>query len=334
MAETMGAIVVDEEGEGRPLVWSRVEQLEPGAGEVRVKTHATAVNRADLVQRRGLYPPPPGASPILGLEVAGVVDALGEGVTAYRVGDEVCALLAGGGYAEYVVSPQETVMPIPEGLSMVQAAALPEVVCTAWVNLFMEARASDGDVVMIHAAASGVGTAAVQMCKARGLTVVATAADSKKAYLEELGADLVVGRHSEDFTARVKDVYGGVDVILCPVGADYLERNLSVLNYKGRMVLIGLLGGRSAEVNLGRLLVKRQRLIGSALRSRAIEEKREVVEQVVANVWPMIGRGVLEPVVHEVVPLEEAERAHALIASNTTIGKVVMVAPRVPMPKR
>jgi putative PIG3 family NAD(P)H quinone oxidoreductase len=326
MSETMGAIVVDEEAEGRPLVWSQVARPEPGPGEVLVRTHATAVNRADLVQRTGRYPPPPGASPILGLEVAGVIEAAGEGVTSHEVGDRVCALLAGGGYAEYVAVPEETVMPIPEGLSMTQAAALPEVVCTAWVNLFMEAQAGEGDVVMIHAAASGVGTAAVQMCKARGLTVVATAGDSKRAYLEGLGADLVVGRHSEDFAARVVEVYGGVDVILCPVGADYLERNLSVLNTKGRMVLIGLLGGRAAEVDLGRLLVKRQRLIGSVLRARALEEKREIVAQVLANVWPMIARRELAPVIHEVVPLEEAERAHALIASNETIGKVVMTA--------
>ncbi len=324
MGESMNGIVVREEMEGRPLEWASVPRPEIGPGEVLIRAHATAVNRADLVQRRGMYAPPPGASKLLGLEVAGVVEAVGAEVTGHEVGDEVCALLTGGGYAEYVACPQETLLPIPEGLSMVEAAALPEVACTAWVNLFMEAEAREGDVVMIHAAASGVGTAAVQMCKARGLTVVATAGDSKREYLESIGADLVVGRHSEDFVERVQEVYGGVDVILCPVGADYLERNLCVLNTKGRMVLIGLMGGRAAEINLGRLLVKRHRLIGSVLRARPLDEKRGIIAQVLANVWPMIADGELSPVVHEVLSLEEAERAHALVASNTTIGKVVM----------
>ena len=321
----MWAIEIDEEREGKPLEWREVERPEPGPGEVLIQVAATAVNRADLVQRRGAYAPPPGASHILGLECSGIVAALGEGVEGWSVGDEVCALLTGGGYADYAVAPAECVMPVPKGLSLSQAAALPEVVCTAWLNLFIEAGLVPGEVAMVHAAASGVGTAALQMCKALGIEVVATASGSKQGPVEHHGATVFVDRKSEDFVERVREEYGGVDVILCPVGADYLERNLSVLNRKGRLVLIGLMGGRSAEINLGRLLVKRQRLIGSVLRARPVEEKAPLIREIVEKVWPMVEEGSLRPVIHDFVHISEAEAAHALVASNETIGKVVLV---------
>ncbi len=309
------------------LLWTDVaSDAEVGVGEVRIRVAATAINRADLVQRTGGYPPPPGASPILGLECAGEVIEVGEGVTRVAAGDAVCALLAGGGYAEEVVVPAGQVLPIPEGLDMVQAAALPEVFATAYLNLFMEAGARLGETVLLHAGASGVGTAAIQLCRQRGNPCYVTAGHPEK--IERcvaLGADGGWNRHDGGFVEPVKAwAAAGVDVILDPVGAGYLADNLAVLGLDGRLVVIGLMGGAEATVNLGLLMVKRQRIIGSTLRARPVAAKAAVMDALGAEVWPHIASGAIQPVVDAVIPIEEAERAHALVAADQTFGKVVL----------
>lgn len=319
----MKAIQIEEE----KLVWTDVaSDAEVGVGEVRIRVAATAINRADLVQRTGGYPPPPGASPILGLECAGEVIEVGEGVTRVAAGDAVCALLAGGGYAEEVVVPAGQVLPIPEGLDMVQAAALPEVFATAYLNLFMEAGARLGETVLLHAGASGVGTAAIQLCRQRGNPCYVTAGNPEK--IERcvaLGADGGWNRHDGGFVEPVKAwAAAGVDVILDPVGAGYLADNLAVLGLDGRLVVIGLMGGAEATVNLGLLMVKRQRIIGSTLRARPVAAKAAVMDALGAEVWPHIASGAIQPVVDAVIPIEEAERAHALVAADQTFGKVVL----------
>jgi putative PIG3 family NAD(P)H quinone oxidoreductase len=308
------------------LVWSQADLPAVGVGEVRIRVAATAVNRADLVQRTGNYPPPPGASPILGLECAGEVVETGEGVARVAVGDRVCALLAGGGYAEEVVVPAGQVLPIPGNLSMHEAAALPEVFATAYLNLFMEARASLGERVLLHAGASGVGTAAIQLCQVRGNPCFVTAGQADKLErCRKLGAEGGWNRHDGSFVDAVKAwAPQGVDVILDPVGAGYLADNLSVLGLDGRLVIIGLMGGAEASVNLGIMMVKRQRIIGSTLRARSVAAKAAVMDELKAEVWPHIESGRIRPIVEEVIPIEEAERAHALVAADQTFGKVVL----------
>ena len=318
----MKAIQIDD---GR-LVWADAELPETGTGDVRIRVMATAVNRADLVQRSGNYPPPPGASPILGLECAGEVLEVGEGVGRVAVGDRVCALLAGGGYAEEVVVPAGQVLPVPGDLSMHEAAAIPEVFATAWLNLFMEARATLGERVLLHAGASGVGTAAIQLCQLRGNPCFVTAGASDKIErCQALGAEGGWNRHDGPFTDAVKDwAPAGVDVILDPVGAGYLTDNLSVLGLDGRLVIIGLMGGAEAKLNLGVLMVKRQRIIGSTLRARSVAAKAAVMDELKAEVWPHFESGRIRPIVETVIPVEEAEKAHELVAGDQTFGKVVL----------
>lgn len=326
MGETMHAIEVLDD-DRRSLDWGQAPRPEPGPGEVVLRVEATAVNRADLVQRRGHYPPPPGASPILGLEVAGEVAELGEGVEDVEVGQAACALLTGGGYAEYAVAPAELLMPIPKGMEVIQAAALPEVFFTAWVNLFMEADLQPGEWALIHAGASGVGTAAIQLCGAFGARPIATASAPKLDFLRELGAEAAIDRRDEDFVEVCTDLvgdHGGVDVILDPVGGDYLERDVGALAHRGRLVIIGLLGGANGTLPIGRLLVKRLRVIGSVLRSRGVEEKAQIARQLRERVWPRFDDGQLRPIIHEIIPIEQADQAHELIASNQTIGKVIL----------
>lgn len=320
----MQAIHINEED--RSLSWLPTSRPEPAPHEVVLEVGATAVNRADLVQRSGKYPPPAGASPILGLEAAGRVAAVGEQVEGVELGDRACVLLTGGGYAEYVATPASLLMPIPRDFTMEQAAALPEVFFTAWVNLYMEAKLERGETALIHAAASGVGTAAIQLCNQFGQHVIAAASGEKLEFLRELGVQRALDRKSEDFVEVVKQqTHGrGVDMILDPVGGDYLERNLKSLATKGRLVHIGLMGGRSAEVNLGLLLVKRLRMMGSVLRGRSLEEKEEIAGQLRERVWPLFSSGELRPVIQETMGIEQAQQAHELIASNTTIGKVVL----------
>jgi putative PIG3 family NAD(P)H quinone oxidoreductase len=308
------------------LVWQDSPSPDLGTGEVRIAAHATAINRADLVQRSGGYPPPPGASPILGLECAGEVIEVGEGVARVAVGDQVCALLSGGGYAEEVVVPAGQVLKIPAGLSMVEAAALPEVFATAYLNLFMEARLAPGEKAVIHAGASGVGTAAIQLCRALGNPCFVTLGGQNKldACLA-LGAEAGFNRHEGNFLDSVKAwAPEGVDVILDPVGAGYLADNLTSLALNGRLVLIGLMGGAAAEINLGLLMMKRLRIIGSTLRARPIAAKAAVMDQLQVVVWPKIESGEIRPVVDTVYPISEADAAHQHVAANNTIGKVVL----------
>jgi putative PIG3 family NAD(P)H quinone oxidoreductase len=319
----MKAIVV----EGERLVWGEAPTPTPGTGEVLIRNHATAINRADLVQRRGGYPAPPGASQILGLECAGVVAEVGEGVTRYRVGDRVCALLAGGGYAQYVAVPAGQVLRVPEGLTFEQAASLPEVFATAYLNLFMEASLEVGERVLLHAGASGVGTAGIQLCNAFGNPCFVTAgSDEKIARCVALGAVNGTNRHAGSFRERINEWTDGrgVNVILDPVGAGYLADNLRVLATDGRLVIIGLMGGTKAELEIGLMMMKRLRIIGSTLRARSVAAKSRVMDALAQRVWPLIVAGRIQPIIEAVLPIERAEDAHALIASDRTFGKVVM----------
>ena len=319
----MKAILV----EGDQLVWGESETPSLGAGQVRIENRATAINRADLAQRAGGYPPPPGASPILGLECAGVVSAVGEGVSRVSPGDEVCALLAGGGYAEMVVVPAGQVLPKPKGLTFAEAASLPEVFATAYLNLFMEAKATKGERVVLHAGASGVGTAAIQMCKAFGNPAFVTAgSEAKIERCIALGASAGFDRHQGSFKQALAEWTegAGADVILDPVGGAYLEDNLKSLAPDGRLVVIGLLGGAAAEAPLGLMMVKRLRIIGSTLRARSIAAKALVMDALLDRVWPLLETGAVKPVLETTLPITQAAAAHELLAGNQTFGKVVL----------
>jgi putative PIG3 family NAD(P)H quinone oxidoreductase len=311
---------------GDRLVWDEVEAPPLGPGQVRIDVAATAVNRADLVQRSGGYPPPPGASPVLGLECAGIVRETGEGVNRVKPGDAVCALLAGGGYAEQVVVPAGQVLPVPRGMDLVQAAAIPEVFATAWLNLYREAALQTGERALLHAGASGVGTAAIQLCKAFHNPCFVTVGSAEKVErCMALGADGGVDRHAGSFRDAVRDWSAdGVDAILDPVGGAYLADDLASLRSGGRLVVIGLMGGAAAELNLGVLMMKRIRIIGSTLRARPIGEKAAVMDDLREHVWPRFEAGTIRPVVEAVIPIERAEEAHARVAGNQTFGKVVL----------
>lgn len=312
------------------LSWSQAPEPVLQPSEILVRVRATAVNRADLAQRAGRYPPPPGASTILGLEAAGFIEALGEGVSRWSVGDRVCALLAGGGYAELVAVPQGQLLPVPEGLSWTEAAALPEVLTTAWLNLFLEGGARAGHRVLLHAGASGVGTAAIQICRELGVHCwVTVGSDDKLEFCEQLGARGGCNRNQQLFADLARDWTGGhgFDLVLDPVGAAYLAHDQRVLATGGRLVVIGLLTGRKAELDLGRLMVKRQQVVGSVLRARSVEEKATIIADVRARAWPLVEQGRVKPVIHTIMDIQDVEEAHALVASNTTIGKVVLRVP-------
>jgi putative PIG3 family NAD(P)H quinone oxidoreductase len=324
------AIEIAEPGGPDVLHWTEVPDPRPAAGEVLLDVTAAALNRADVQQRQGNYPPPPGASPILGLECSGTIRELGEGVSGWAVGDEVCALLAGGGYAEQVVVPAAQLMPVPGGLDLYAAAALPEVACTVWSNLVMTADLHAGDVLLIHGGGSGIGTHAIQVAKALGATVAVTAGSAGK--LEQcsaLGADILVNYREEDFVEAVRSATDGhgADVVLDNMGAKYLARNVAVLAKDGHLVVIGMQGGRTAELDLGALLAKRGTITAAGLRGRPVtgeSSKAEVVAAVVANVWPMVADGRVRPLVHEQVPVAEAARAHELLDSADVVGKIVL----------
>lgn len=320
---TMRAITISDDG---TLRWAQTARPVPGPGEVLLKVHATAVNRADLMQRRGLYPPPPGASEILGLEAAGeVVAAHDEDDARAWVGRRAATLLTGGGYAEYVRAPASLLLAVPDAMHATVAAAIPEVYTTAYLNLFIEGGLRRGQSALIHAGASGVGTAALQLCARFGVEAFATASGSKLDLLRSLGA-VAIDRREEDFLEVVRARTGGagVDVILDPVGGDYLTRNIEALAPRGALVLIGLMGGARGELPLGRLLVKRLRVIGSVLRSRSVEEKAAIMDAVRREVWPALCAGELEPIIDQVMPITQAHEAHELVGSDTTQGKVVL----------
>lgn len=311
------------------LGWEDVPDLEPGPGEVLVDVAATAVNRADLLQRRGLYPPPEGASEIMGLEMAGRVAGHGSAVDQKRwpVGARVCALLAGGGYAEQVVVPEDMLLEVPEGMPLERAAAVPEVFYTAYLNLVIEAGLEDGEVALIHAGASGVGTAAIQICRQWGARALATASGAKLEGLQELGLEAGFDRHQDDMFEQIRAHLGdetGVDVVLDPVAAGYLEPNLELMATGGRLVVIGLLGGLTAGLPLARLLRNRLRIIGSVLRSRSPEEKASITARFAREVWPHVCAGRMGPVIDRVLDIGEVEQAHGLLQRNETTGKVVL----------
>ena len=323
----MKAIVVLTGQEGHPLAWREIKEPAYAADEVLVDVYATALNRADLMQRAGNYPPPPGASEILGLEMAGRIAALGANVSGWRVGDRVCALLAGGGYAERVNVPVQMLMPVPDGWSYEQAAAVPEVFLTAFVNLFLEAGLQPGETVLIHGGASGVGTAGIQLAREAGCCVFTTVGTAEKAACcTELGAELAINYKEEDFAARIKCYTNdqGVDVVLDMVGADYLERNLGLLKLRGRLVLVSTLSGARASIDLRRLMSRRLRVIGSVLRSRSLAEKIEIKQRFLDRFWHLLENGAIQPVIDSVYPIEQANEAHQYMAQNKNTGKIIL----------
>jgi len=326
----MKAIVVQGSSRQPELVWADAPDPVYGPDEVLVTVKATAVNRADLSQARGNYPPPPGVTDILGLEMAGVIVTTGDQVTDWQVGDRVCALLPGGGYAELATVPAGLLMPIPEQWDFAQAAAVPEVWLTAFVNLFLEGGLRAGETVLIHAGASGVGTAAIQLAVQAGATPYVTAGSGEKlAACRELGATLAINYKREDFlTAVLAATDGrGVNLILDPVGGNYLERNVRALTEYGRLVNIGLLGGAQGALDMGLLLRRSLRLVGSRLRPRPLAEKIAITRQFQERFWPLLLDGRLRPIIDRHFPLPEAQAAHAYVAQNRNIGKVILLAP-------
>ena len=323
----MYAIEVEQTQSGHQLIWREVEDPVPQPGELLVSIHATTLNRADLSQAEGNYPPPPGAPHIMGLDMSGEVLEVGSGVEGWKVGDHACALLAGGGYAEKVAVDRRLLIPIPNGWSFEEAACLPEVYLTAYVNIFMEAGFQSGETILIHGGASGVGTAAIQLAKGAGGRVITTAGrpDKVQTCLDQ-GADLAVNYRTEDFVTRTLDYTEGegVDVILDMVGAEYLERNISLLKVKGRLVFIAALGGSEARVDIRHLMGKRARLIGSVLRARPVEEKAEIIRRFRQQFWGPIEKGSIRPVIDTVMPVAEAHAAHEHMRDYQNIGKIVL----------
>lgn len=308
----------------KPLTLMTDDVPRPGAHEVLIRVVAAGVNRPDLTQRAGLYPPPAGASTILGLEAAGEIVELGAGVSRWHVGDQVTALLAGGGYAEFVTAHDGALLPIPKGLSLIEAAALPETVMTVWANVFEAAALQPGETLLVHGGASGIGTTAIQMAKAHGARVIVTAGDDSKCKAcEQLGADYAINYRAGDFESAVRDL-GGADVVLDMVGGPYVQKNLNLLNDRGRCVMIAFQQGPQAEVNLMRLMLKRLTLTGSTLRSRPVEEKARIAHEVETHVWPWIEAGKLKPLIDSTFTLNEAEAAHARLQSGGHIGKIVL----------
>ncbi|GAA4857740.1 NAD(P)H-quinone oxidoreductase [Kitasatospora terrestris] len=323
----MRAITISRPGGPEVLTWAEVPDPVPGAGEVLVEVAAGAVNRADLLQRQGFYDPPPGTSPYPGLECAGRIVALGPGVAGWGVGDEVCALLTGGGYAERVAVPAGQLLPVPAGLDAERAAALPEVVCTVWSNLFMTAHLRPAETVLVHGGASGIGTMAIQLAKAVGARVLVTAGSAAK--LErcaELGADVLIDYREQDFVAEVRKATdgAGADVVLDIIGAKYLQRNVEALAVNGRLVIIGLQGGVKGELDLNALLRKRAAVIATNLRGRPLAEKAAIVAAVREHVWPLVEAGVVRPVVDRVLPMADAAEAHRVVEAGEQVGKVVL----------
>lgn len=325
----MYAVTMTNPGGPEVLTWAEVPDPKPGPDEVLIDVAASAVNRADLLQRSGLYPPPPGAPPYLGLECSGRIAAVGGGVTQWRTGDEICALLGGGGYAQRVAVRADHCLRVPQGVPLIDAATLPEAACTVWSNVFEIGRLQSLDTLLIHGGASGIGTFAIQLAAARGARVLTTARAHKHQALLELGAEVAIDYATEDFLAAVRTAtHGhGADVILDIMGASYLDRNVDALAIGGRLVVIGLQGGRAAELDLGKLLAKRASVTATALRSRPAEEKAALVAAVEEHVWPLVANGLIRPVIHERLPMTEAAEAHRIMEASTHIGKIVLLAP-------
>ncbi|MEU2063682.1 NAD(P)H-quinone oxidoreductase [Streptomyces sp. NPDC013455] len=326
----MHAITIPEPGGPEALVWDEVPDPVPGEGEVLVEVVASAVNRADILQRQGFYDPPPGASPYPGLECSGRIAAIGPGVSGWAVGDQVCALLSGGGYAEKVAVPAGQLLPVPEGVDLTRAAALPEVVCTVWSNVFMVAHLRPGETLLVHGGSSGIGTMAIQLAKAVGARVAVTAGTKEKLeYCAGLGADVLINYREQDFVAELRQATdgAGADVILDNMGAKYLDRNVQALAVNGRLAIIGMQGGAKGELNIGALLAKRAAISATSLRARPLDEKAAIVAAVREHVWPLLVAGGVRPVVDREVPMPEAAEAHRLVEASGHIGKVLLVAP-------
>ena len=326
----MHAITIPEPGGPEALVWAEVPDPVPGEGEVLVEVVATAVNRADLMQRQGFYPPPPGAPAYPGQECAGRIAALGPGVSGRAVGDEVCALLGGGGYAEKVAVPVGQLLPVPEGLELRQAAALPEVTCTVWSNVFMVAHLRPGETLLVHGGSSGIGTMAIQLAKAAGARVAVTAGTKEKLdFCADLGADVLINYREQDFVEEVRRATdgAGADVILDNMGAKYLARNVDALAVNGRLAIIGMQGGTKGELNIGTLLGKRAAVSATSLRARPPAEKAAIVAAVREHVWPLIADGHVRPVVDRELPMHDAAEGHRVLEESGHIGKVLLVAP-------
>ncbi|MFI5493543.1 NAD(P)H-quinone oxidoreductase [Actinoplanes sp. NPDC051859] len=323
----MHAIVIEKPGGPEVLVWAEVPDPEPGPGEVVVEVTAAAVNRADVSQRLGHYPPPPGASEYPGLECAGVITAVGTEVSEHHVGERVCALLAGGGYAERVAVPAGQLLPVPQGMSLQEAAALPEVACTVWSNVVDVARLRKGQTLLVHGGSGGIGTFAIQLGKALGATVVVTAREAKHEQLLALGADLVVDYTSTDFVEATREFTEGhgADVILDIIGAKYLARNVAALAAGGRVVTIGLQGGRKGELDFGALMAKRGSISATTLRARPSKDKARIVRGVREQVWPLIDAGAIRPVIDCTMPMREAAEAHRRVEASDHLGKIVLL---------
>ncbi|MFG2666304.1 NAD(P)H-quinone oxidoreductase [Streptomyces sp. NPDC048387] len=323
----MHAITIEQPGGPEALVWADVPDPVAGEGEVLVEVAASAVNRADVLQRQGFYDPPAGASPYPGLECSGRIVALGPGVSGWAVGDEVCALLSGGGYAEKVAVPAGQLLPVPKGVGLVEAAALPEVVATVWSNVFMVAGLRPGETLLVHGGSSGIGTMAVQLGKAVGARVAVTAGGREKlARCAELGADVLIDYREQDFVEEVKAATqgAGADVILDIMGAKYLSRNLEALAMNGRLAVIGFQGGVKAELDLRMLLAKRGAITATSLRARPLEEKAAIIAAVREHVWPLVEGGRVRPVVHATHPMARAAEAHRVLESSTHVGKLLL----------
>jgi putative PIG3 family NAD(P)H quinone oxidoreductase len=328
LPETMCAIEIKSPGGPEMLVPALRPLPQPGQGEILVRVAAAGVNRPDVLQRQGGYPAPKGASDIPGLEVSGTVVALGEGVSRWRVGDEVCALVAGGGYAEYCTVPEPQALPVPSGLDLARAAALPETFFTVWTNVFERGRLAEGDSFLVHGGSSGIGTTAIQLASAFGARVFATAGNKLKCEAcEKLGAERAINYREEDFVAVVQEATGGrgVDVILDMVGGDYLQKNISLLATEGRLVNIAYLKGSKVEVNFLPVMLKRLTLTGSTLRPRSVAEKAAIARALEEKVWPLIAAGRIQPVIEGRFPLTRAADAHRLMETSAHIGKIVLV---------
>jgi putative PIG3 family NAD(P)H quinone oxidoreductase len=324
----MRAVIAPEPGGPEALVLADLPDPTPGPGEVVIEMTATAVNRADTMQRQGLYPPPPGASDVLGLECSGVVAAVGPDVDDWSAGDEVCALLAGGGYAEKVLVPAGQVMPVPAGVEVLTAGALPEVACTVWSNVFMIAGLQPDETLLVHGGAGGIGTFAIQLAHALGARVIATAGSPEKLEVcRSLGADVAVSYKEQDFVEEVRAATegAGADVILDNMGAKYLPRNVDALALEGRLVVIGMQGGSKGELDLGLLMRKRGAVVATSLRARPPAEKASICASVVEHVWPLVSDGSVRTLVHTTLPLEKAAEAHRIMEAGDHTGKIVLV---------
>jgi putative PIG3 family NAD(P)H quinone oxidoreductase len=321
----MRAVTAPEPGGVEALQVVDVPQPTPGPGEVLIRVTAAGVNRADLMQRQGHYAPPPGVTDVLGLEVSGDIVEAGEGVTDLPPGTHVVALLAGGGYADYVAVPAGQVATVPLGISLVDAGGLMEVAATVWSNVFMMGKLQHGETLLVHGGGSGIGTMAIQLGKAFGARVVTTVGSAEKAEIcRELGADLTINYREEDFAVAMKDAGVTADVILDIIGAKYLNANVSVLSTAGRLIVIGLQGGVKGELNLGALLAKRAAVMATSLRARPTAEKAAIVSAMVAQVWPLISDGTVRPVIHATYPLEDVRLAHQVLEESSHVGKILL----------